>query len=158
MRESTREFWSYICIYVTKRLRRATRHHKCFWIISRTSSMTSHALCPPITSAFHSPSFHSCNVHSYPISYLNATTRVEQRTRKSFTHLNSRHFLNKKDPRNISSIHIDTQKKYVITSAKYTTCNLIDTCIRVDTSVDNELTEMLPRLTNAWGTLLTSTK
>lgn len=31
-----------------------------FMIIALTSSITSHALCPPITSSFISPSFHSC--------------------------------------------------------------------------------------------------
>lgn len=39
--------------------------HKYFWIISLTSSITSQALWPPMTSAFISPSFHSCKEFTF---------------------------------------------------------------------------------------------
>lgn len=41
-----------------------------FFIISLTSSITIQALCPPITSAFISPSFHSCTKNTTPCDYL----------------------------------------------------------------------------------------
>ena len=45
-------------------------HYTNFWIISLTSSMTSQALCPPITSAFISPSFHNCGKSNQTIYFI----------------------------------------------------------------------------------------
>jgi len=78
------------------------RIHMNCWIISLTSLTTSQAFCPPITSAFISPSSHNCSYKGWQGSHFNIQWRKMQYAWEmthgvlwsvKWTHLDCGHFL-----------------------------------------------------------------